>query len=293
MLLLLSSFTASSEERDPKSYSGMLEMSGYTLNKYIDFEKKWHLVTVRYRKDTGELRYTYANELAWKYLRKDSTDYPDGAVFAKIGLATKEDPAFASSAVPSEARRYQFMVRNKNKYKETAGWGYALFDAEGRTFPGEPHATTLACAACHQLVTDRGHVFSEIVELSPFKKQKISDPIKSSKIWFETIKTSSISQAILNHLPINSDKVRILRGPLGKNSFQGTLDEIRPTLINEVQQSSLPALFVNEKGSMFSVVFLNQDKKGCAGKNELAMIGLHSIDFKKSEVFNLSFCHKH
>lgn len=72
------------------------------------------------------MRYTYANESAWKTLSHDSVDYQDDAVFAKIGFATMEDPDFPSSAVPCGARRYQFMIRNKTQFKETNGWGYAL-----------------------------------------------------------------------------------------------------------------------------------------------------------------------
>src|SRR4051812_40536000 len=97
-------------------------MSGVRLQDFRDFEKKWHLVTVRYRKDTAELRFTYANDIAWEALNRHSLDYPEGAVFGKIGVATQSDLSFASSSVPSGARRYQFMVRNKEKYQDTNGW---------------------------------------------------------------------------------------------------------------------------------------------------------------------------
>ena len=100
-----------------------LTMSGYTFNDYRDFQKNWKLVTVRYRKDTDEMRFTYANDLAYSTLMSGKTDYPDGAVFAKIGFKTEPDPAFSSSAVPSGIRRYQFMVRDSKKHTSTNGWG--------------------------------------------------------------------------------------------------------------------------------------------------------------------------
>ena len=105
-------------DEDPKIYGDKPEMNGYKLSDYEGFEKKWRLVTVRYRKDTGEMRFTYANPKAWNALLKRSKDYPDGAVFAKIGIITMEDPAFPSSAVPAGTRRYQLMVRNKKKHAE-------------------------------------------------------------------------------------------------------------------------------------------------------------------------------
>src|SRR6185437_3765393 len=137
------------------------EMSGYTLHQFGDFEKNWHLVTVRFRKDTGEMRFVYANESAWRTLLEGKTDYPDGAVFGKVAVMTQEDTAFPASAVPSGARRVQFMVRNSAKHATTDGWGYALFNAYGKRFPDKPDTQPIACAACHRLVRERGEVFSQ------------------------------------------------------------------------------------------------------------------------------------
>ena len=80
-------------------------MNGYSLKQYEGFEKNWRLVTVRYRKDTGEMRLTYANELAWKTLSEGRINYPKGAVFAKIGVKTESDPAFAASLSPEGTRK--------------------------------------------------------------------------------------------------------------------------------------------------------------------------------------------
>ena len=155
LLVFFGAFTSSASSEDPNIYANKSEMSGYKLDQFKNFENTWKLVTVRFRKDTGELRFTYANSLAWKTLSSNNRNYPDGSVFAKIGIATQEDPAFTSSAVPSGARRYQFMVRNAKKHQDTEGWGYALFDKNGKTFPGEPKVASQACAACHHLVPDR------------------------------------------------------------------------------------------------------------------------------------------
>lgn len=155
-LLIFESIPLFAQASEKDEFAGRTQMNGHELKEFAGFERNWKLVTVRFRKDTGEMRFTYANDLAWKALMSGATDYPKGSVFAKIGLATLEDPSFASSAVPSGARRYQFMVRDKTKYSETDGWGYALFDANGKTFPGEPKEASLACAACHHIVPERG-----------------------------------------------------------------------------------------------------------------------------------------
>ena len=77
----------------PKSpYAGLEKMNGISLKDYRGFDKKWKLVTVRYRKDTGEMRFVYANPLAEKTLMSGKTDYPDGAVFAKVEFQPLKGP---------------------------------------------------------------------------------------------------------------------------------------------------------------------------------------------------------
>ncbi len=55
------------------------EMDGIRFADYVDFHKKWKIVTFTYRSDLHELRVVYANPLAYETLAKGSTDYPDGA----------------------------------------------------------------------------------------------------------------------------------------------------------------------------------------------------------------------
>src|SRR4051812_4515226 len=62
--LVILSPCAFASEKEPAT-----EMNGHSLREFVGFEKNWKLVTVRFRKDTGELRFTYANDLAWKNLK--------------------------------------------------------------------------------------------------------------------------------------------------------------------------------------------------------------------------------
>lgn len=141
-------------------FAGKDSMNDIAFKDFESFSKDWHLVTIRFRKDSLELRLTYANELAKKTMTANSIHYPDGAAFAKTAFGTGVDEQFISSVVPQKVRRYQIMVKDRNKYATTGGWGYALFDPSGKTFPEEPVATAQSCYACHALVKDRGDVFS-------------------------------------------------------------------------------------------------------------------------------------
>ncbi|MGZ3806061.1 MAG: hypothetical protein ACXVB4_17735, partial [Pseudobdellovibrionaceae bacterium] len=46
----------------PPEETGAEQMNGIVFKNYIGFEKKYKLVTVRYRTDSGEQRFVYAND---------------------------------------------------------------------------------------------------------------------------------------------------------------------------------------------------------------------------------------
>jgi hypothetical protein len=135
-----------------RPYNGIDPLSGGR------FWETWPLVTVRYRKDNGELRFVYANEVAMRALAAGEK-YPDGAIITKIAAVTEGDPLFPNSAVPSAGVRIQFMVKDAVKYAATDGWGYAIFpdDARGGT---DLEGVQSACHACHRLAASLDFVFS-------------------------------------------------------------------------------------------------------------------------------------
>lgn len=252
--------------RDSSSFAGLDRMNGYSLNDYPDFQKKWNLVTVRFRKDTGEIRMTYANDLAWQTLKAGKIEYPDGAVFAKIGLMTQNDPSFTSSLVPNFAQRFQLMVMDSKKNSATAGWGYAIFDETGKTFPGDPVELTTACHACHALVPERGYVFSQPMSIGfrlPSKIKNSDKATSNKRLPFETISVTKLPVTIRARLPANKTAVRLLKGGLGDVVFHGTIDEIRPSLAEESNREMMPALLISKDSKQFSIVFKNPERQTC------------------------------
>ena len=287
LMSLVCSGALSAEPQAPEqSFAGRETMNGYKLTDFKNFEKDWHFVTVRFRKDTGEMRLTYANDLAWSVLKKGEHTYPKGAVFAKIGVATHDDPAFASSAVPSGARRTQFMVRDEKEFARTDGWGYALFDANGLTFPEDPKQTEMACAACHRIVPERGYVFSESMELPQFNLKISTSPAFA----FEDVAVKTLPPEIKKQLP-GVTQVRMLQGELRKYLFQGTLDEIRPVLGHEALRSKKPAVLASEDGRRFSLVKM-REKGECADAKDQALIGVSNVLFKNNEMLETPFCQR-
>ena len=199
-----------------------------------------------------------------------------GAIFGKIGIRTAADPQFPSSAVPRGARRYQFMVRDEEKFKETGGWGYALFDVEGKLFSEDRKKIEMACYACHQIVQNRGQVFSQPFDLSPFVQTAFLSNAKGfQKIEFAWTDRSSLKEPLKKSVPQKFKRIRtVSNANLIKNIFQGTLDEIKPSLEREVVDKGVPAALISEEGGRFSIVLPVAQKDCKSGRSFEAQMTL-------------------
>lgn len=261
-------------------------MNDIKFDEFKDFTKKWHLVTVRFRQDTKEMRLTYANDIAWREMQESIVKYSDGAAFGKVGLLTVKDPAFPSSEVPSSTRRFQLMVRNKKKYESTGGWGYALFDNNGQLFNEDPKNQSTACAACHAIVPERGFVFSRPMNVDFGSLLLPTAAAKESTLKFEQKKTASFAKALRDEIPKGVTSISSLEGPLKKQSFSGTLDEIVPFLIESLKERGQTSTFyVDEKN--FTLVTPSVKKEEC----DSAKIALRVfIFYKGSKVRDSVLC---
>ena len=261
----------SSAKVDGEEVFKTTEMNGYKLSDFSDFEKKWKLVTVRYRKDTGEMRLTYANTAAFDALMKGGKEYPDGAIFGKIGIKTVSDSAFPSSAVPSGARRYQFMVKDKTKFASTEGWGYVLFDKAGMIFPENPTVQIAACAACHRIIPERGYVFSQMWELaSGTGPDKPAAPTShfSDKINFKEVKISAVPEIVSKEIPKSYKSAQQIDHEISKFLFQGTLDEIKPLLSQHAAKTKQPAFLLGADGKSFALVYIENLEIKCQAEGK-------------------------
>lgn len=254
-ILISQSSYAYIENDNLDKFAGHSEMNGYKYSKFAGFDKRWKLVAVRYRVDTNEMRFTYANPIAWKSMLEGKVDYPDGSVFGKVGFITEDDPSFTSSRVASGARRYQFMVRDKKKHSTTNGWGYALFDAQGKTFPEDPILKTQACAACHNIVPERGYVFSQPMEPNLFIKSIRAQGSSLNKFEFSKVKINEANDRLKKYLG-EEKYVYLLEGKLRNYLFQGTLDEIRPLLMDEAKKNQSAVALANNDFTRFTLVQL-------------------------------------
>jgi hypothetical protein len=94
---------------------------------------------------------------------------PDGAKMAKIHWRPKQNQYFPNATVPGDLVNVDFMVKDANRFADSGGWGYAVFDYDtaSETFrPGDassmpPQANDAKCGfACHTIVKDKDYVFT-------------------------------------------------------------------------------------------------------------------------------------
>lgn len=95
---------------------------------------------------------------------------PDGAMMAKVHWKPKQNEFFPDATVPGTLVNVDFMQKDGNRFADSGGWGYAVFeyDAASDTFrPGDlestpPQANDAKCGfACHTVVKTRDYVFTE------------------------------------------------------------------------------------------------------------------------------------
>ncbi len=101
--------------------------------------------------------------MAFQAFRDGKLPVPDGSIIAalhyKHSPSAENDKVFGDpqSFVAGAPTNIQFMVKDSVKYASTGGWGYAHFDADGKS---GPEAAIKSCAPCHAKAT-RDAVFTK------------------------------------------------------------------------------------------------------------------------------------
>ncbi|HKV42357.1 MAG TPA: cytochrome P460 family protein [Blastocatellia bacterium] len=104
----------------------------------------------------GGIHHIYANEKAMEGY--SSGKFLDGAILVYELLETKEVNGLT---LEGRRRRVDVMVKEKQTYGETGGWGFASFTGDNRSDGTLSAERSAACFACHASRKDHDFVFSE------------------------------------------------------------------------------------------------------------------------------------
>ena len=95
---------------------------------------------------------------------------PDGAKMAKIHWLPKQNKFFPDATVPGSLLNVDFMAKDSQRFADSGGWGYAVFDHDsasdtftpGTTAGMPPQGNDAKCGfACHTIVKSRDYVFTD------------------------------------------------------------------------------------------------------------------------------------
>jgi hypothetical protein len=106
------------------------------------------------------------------------------------------------------------------------------------------------------------------------------------RIVFATKKIVVLPPKLKGVIPPGFKEMRVIEGELARNMFQGTIDEIRPTLTRALR-SGLPAILVNEAGDRFSMVIAQRKAPSCQladGKKGVQIRAIYTVKSDASEM---------
>jgi hypothetical protein len=96
--------------------------------------------------------------------------FPDGSKMAKIHWNPKKHETFTTTTVPGTLHDVDFMVKDSQRFADSAGWGWAAFkyDVASDTFTPftlasqPPQGNDAKCGlACHTIAKTKDYVFTD------------------------------------------------------------------------------------------------------------------------------------
>lgn len=124
----------------------------------------WGLISVSHRTDNNTLRVILGNEIAVAAARRPGKPgWPDGSILAKLVWKETSHIEWTAAAVPGAFVHAEFMVRDRQQYPFTGGWGFARWVGAAQIPFGDDEKFDRACFGCHQQVANTDYVFTQPV----------------------------------------------------------------------------------------------------------------------------------
>jgi len=131
-----------------------------------DGYKNWQMISSSHRTDNKTLRVILGNEIAIKAARKGKTKpWPDGAILAKMVWKDSQHPLWPAATVPGALVHSEFMLKDKKKYANTEGWGFARWEGLKQQPYGENSGFAHECLTCHAPAKENDFVFTKAANL--------------------------------------------------------------------------------------------------------------------------------
>jgi len=174
-LAVLGGRTMSAQDKQDK-YT--LKIPGGLAFSEVRGYEDWQVVAPSLTDAQNVIRVILANPVMIKAYREgvpaNGKPFPDGSKIVKLEWRPKKltDPPFSANTpdtVPGDFTVVEFIVKDRKRFPDTHGWGYAMFDynaAAGTFAPATsaskpPVNNDAKCgAACHTLAASKDYIFT-------------------------------------------------------------------------------------------------------------------------------------
>jgi mono/diheme cytochrome c family protein len=121
--------------------------------------KNWKTISSTDRFDNGTIREVLGNDIAVKAIAENHINpWPDGTAFAKVAWLTQFDDE--GVAHTGAFWQVEMMIRDREKYKATKGWGWARWRGTDLKPYGKDAAFSSECVNCHTPLRKNDYVFT-------------------------------------------------------------------------------------------------------------------------------------
>ena len=125
-----------------------------------DGYRDWQPISSTDRWDNGTVRQILGNPIAIKALAEGNINpWPNGTTFAKVAWIATPD-ATGGGIHAGEFKQVEFMIRDEQKYKSTAGWGWARWLGPSLKPYGKDAQLANECIGCHLPVKNSDYVYT-------------------------------------------------------------------------------------------------------------------------------------
>lgn len=128
--------------------------------RYIPGYKNWTPVSTTDRFDNGTMRVIFGNDVAIKAIKDNKINpWPNGTIFAKVAWDKLSDEE--GNIRTGAFKQVEYMIKDSEKYKSTAGWGFARFKTPKLEPYGKTVLFTRECVSCHKPMEANDFVFTQ------------------------------------------------------------------------------------------------------------------------------------
>jgi len=133
--------------------------------QFIPDYKDWQVIGTSERFDHNSTRIIYGNNIAVNAINNGhNIPYPDGSILAKVLFERVKNEN--GDIVPGKFIHVEFMIKDKEIYKSTKGWGWARWIGDELMPFGKDETFSNSCVSCHVPVKEMDYTFTPAIKFS-------------------------------------------------------------------------------------------------------------------------------